>query len=147
MHVVGRKKGDLLKFPVKPTALSSLSHYHPTECRMVISIYKARPRVGISAAGFSTSSDTVIQDVSELELSGMKKASRNDRRSRVLTQPDQQDDEKADNNQAGCPPPLSHSPWSLLCREHSPGKSVISIIINCSILYNEYWKRYLNMHF
>ena len=94
MHVVGRKEGDLLKFPVKPGALSSLSHYHPTERGMVISIYKARPGVGISATGFSTSSHTVIQDVTELGLSGMKKASRGDRRSRVLTQPDQQDDWK-----------------------------------------------------
>lgn len=128
MHVAGRKKGGLLKFPVKQGALSSLSHYHPSECRMPVSTYKPGPGGGISVTSFSASSDTVIQGVTELVLSGMKKVSRSDRRSRVQTQPDRLDDWKKQTTTWLAALLQSHSHWSLVCRE-------ISNIYNCRLHY------------
>ena len=91
--------------------------------------------MGISAIGFPTSSDSVTQGVTDLEQSGVKKVSRSNRRGRVLTQPDQQDDNSRKKAMIWLAVLLlSHSYRSLLCRKHSPEKSVTAIIIYCSIL-------------
>lgn len=109
MHLAGRKKGDWWKFPVKQGALSGLSHCHPTECSMVMSINKERPGSGYFGHWLSNFfKDPVIQGVTELGPSGMKRTSRNDDRSRVTQAVLRVKTvlEKADNIGTGCPPPV-----------------------------------------
>lgn len=58
---------------------------------------------------------------------GCEEHRQSDRRSRVLTPPDRQDDDSGKGRQHPDYPRLSHSHWSLLSREHLPGKSVIAV--------------------
>lgn len=153
MHLAGRKKGDWWKFPVKQGALSGLSHCHPTECSMIMSTNKERPGSGYFSHWLSNFfKDPVIQGVTELGPSGMKRTSRNDDRSRVWPKQSSgwRRSWKRQTTSGLAALPLSYSPCSLMGREHSPGQSVVSVIINYSVMLlwvlKHYWKRYLNRH-
>lgn len=115
----------------------------PTECRMIIFINEARPEVSISATVFPTTSKTVTQVWRE-QAGVTEEAVSWPNQTRAMTTP-----AKADNTLAS--PPLFPLTLLPLCRERLPGKSIISVMINCSIwllwILKHYWKRYLNMHF
>lgn len=152
MHLIGRKKGNYwnAQWNRDPSPASPIA---TPKCRMITPINTERPGSGHFSHWLSNFfRDTVIQGVTELGPSGLERASRKARRRRGW--PNQSIRswllEKADNIRIG-DPPLSHSHCSLMGREHSPGKSVVSVIINYSILLlwilKQYEKWYLNMHF
>lgn len=84
-----------------------------------------KPGVGISATGFPPSSKTVIVLRAQVGVTG-EVESWPQQTHRMMT--------LGKGRRILTVPPLSHPHCSLLCREHLPGKSVISAIINCSSL-------------